>query len=159
MEEMDKVDNMILIAHRGNISGPNPDFENSIPYIQEALNQGYNVEVDVWFDDDKGWFLGHDYPQYTVDFQFLADSRFWIHCKNDKALYQMSKHKVTNLNYFWHQTDDFTLTSRNNVWCYPGKDVPYTDKIRAIVVMPEIHNQNVEGYGGICSDYIEKYKI
>jgi hypothetical protein len=47
---------MILIAHRGNISGPNSDFENSIPYIQEALNQDYNVEVDVWFDDNKGWF-------------------------------------------------------------------------------------------------------
>ena len=26
-----------------------------------------------------------------------------------------------SLNYFWHQTDDFTLTSHGYIWTYPGK--------------------------------------
>ena len=39
---------MILIAHRGNISGIDDARENSPKYISEALNIGYDVEVDVW---------------------------------------------------------------------------------------------------------------
>ena len=41
---------MKLIAHRGNIDGPNPERENSPEYIEEALKAGYDVEVDVWYD-------------------------------------------------------------------------------------------------------------
>ena len=39
---------MILIAHRGNIDGPNPELENSLQYIDKAIDSGYNVEVDIW---------------------------------------------------------------------------------------------------------------
>ena len=88
----------------------------------------------------------------------LLTENLWIHCKNNRALYQLSKHTTPKLNYFWHQKDDFTLTSRNNVWCYPNKEIPYEDRRRAIVVMPEIHNQDVKGYGGICSDFIEVFR-
>ncbi len=58
---------MKLIAHRGNTQGPNPERENSPEYIEEALNAGYDVEVDVWYDcaTEKFW-LGHDEPQYDV---------------------------------------------------------------------------------------------
>ena len=38
---------MILISHRGNINGPNPEMENNPEYIQKALDLGYDVEVDV----------------------------------------------------------------------------------------------------------------
>ena len=151
---------MIYIAHRGNIAGPNPEFENSVEYIQSALAQGYDCEIDVWYDHDRkwGWFLGHDYPQYPIYSQFLATPRLWIHCKNDKALYQMSKHVHSQFQYFWHQEDDYTLTSRNNIWCLPNKEISYRNRSIAIVVMPEVHNQDVKGYGGICSDYVEAYK-
>ena len=50
---------MKLIAHRGNLHGPNPDKENSTDYINEAIESGYNVEIDVWFINNK-WYLGHD---------------------------------------------------------------------------------------------------
>ena len=29
--------------------------------------------------------------------------------------------KIQNFNYFWHQEDDYTLTSEGYVWVYPGK--------------------------------------
>ena len=40
---------MKLIAHRGNVNGPNPDKENHTDYINEAIILGYDVEIDVWF--------------------------------------------------------------------------------------------------------------
>jgi hypothetical protein len=49
---------MILVSHRGNISGPNKERENSPQYIQEALDLKYDVEVDVWVNDEI--WLGHD---------------------------------------------------------------------------------------------------
>ena len=39
---------MILISHRGNINSKNPDLENSIPYLNNALSKGFHIEVDVW---------------------------------------------------------------------------------------------------------------
>ena len=56
---------MIKIAHRGNLFGRIPERENSPEYIQEALAAGYDVEVDVWFEEGK-LFLGHAKPQYEV---------------------------------------------------------------------------------------------
>ena len=38
---------MILIAHRGNVSGPNPEMENNPLYIDRALEKGYDVEIDI----------------------------------------------------------------------------------------------------------------
>ena len=35
---------MILISHRGNLSGKNEELENSPEYIMNALNYGFNVE-------------------------------------------------------------------------------------------------------------------
>lgn len=147
---------MIYIAHRGNITGPNPELENSVEYIQRALDQGYDCEIDVWFDEERGWFLGHDYPQYEIDFSFLLTERLWIHCKNINALYKLTNH--IQLTYFWHQEDDYTLTSKNQIWCYPGKEMLHQERWRGVAVMPELHNLDVSGYGGICSDYVGRYR-
>jgi hypothetical protein len=52
---------MKLIAHRGNINGSNPEKENHPDYINEAIKLGHNVEIDVWFINNK-FYLGHDDP-------------------------------------------------------------------------------------------------
>jgi glycerophosphoryl diester phosphodiesterase len=54
---------MILIAHRGNLNGKQPERENSPEYIKEALEKGYHVEVDVWLKETNNLFLGHDSPK------------------------------------------------------------------------------------------------
>ena len=56
---------MKIISHRGNLTGPNPIRENSIDYIEEAIAEGFDVEVDLWVDDNE-CYLGHDDPQYFV---------------------------------------------------------------------------------------------
>lgn len=142
---------MKIISHRGNINGPNPERENHPDYINEALNQGYDVEIDVWNIDNK-WFLGHDEPQYDINID-MNDSRLWIHAKNIDALSQL--HHLNNVNYFWHQEDDYTLTSKGLIWAYPNKPVPFMS--RAIAVLPEIHNTDTQNFYGICTDYVERY--
>ena len=67
---MSKTREMIKISHRGNLRGPNKDRENNPQYIKEALEKGYNVEVDVWLQGTK-LFLGHDEPQYETNIEFL----------------------------------------------------------------------------------------
>jgi hypothetical protein len=148
---------MILISHRGNISGPNPERENHPEYIFEALQAGYDVEVDVWFIDGK-FMLGHDEPQYEFPFPLLDNNfpKMWLHCKNIQALEVLHSldSKGEKINYFWHQEDTVTLTSKNYIWAYPGKQ-PIKN---SIAVIPEIHNDDVDTCFGICSDYIENYK-
>lgn len=139
---------MKLIAHRGNLNGPKPDFENHPEYIQLALNYDYDVEIDVWYVDD--WYLGHDEPTYLVDYGFIQKDGLWLHAKNLDALYRLNK---TNLVYFWHQNDDFTLTSNGYIWTYPGKEL--TDN--SICVIKEDIVISDKTYG-VCSDYISRYK-
>ena len=40
---------MIKIAHRGNFAGAQPEKENRILYLQDALENGYWIECDVQF--------------------------------------------------------------------------------------------------------------
>ena len=110
---------MILIAHRGNISGPNPIFENNPEYIDNALLLGYHVEIDVWYIDNE-WFLGHDHPEYKVETGFLQNKNLWFHAKNLHSLENLIKNNIT---CFWHQTDDFTLTSNGLIWICPNQSI------------------------------------
>jgi hypothetical protein len=149
---------MILISHRGNINGKNIEKENSPSYIQEALDIGYSVETDIWLLNNT-WFLGHDQPVYEINilniFKFYF-SKIYFHCKNLEALEELSKY--ADIHCFWHQNDDFTLTSNKYIWTYPGKKLT----TKSICVLPEISNySNLEliNCAGICSDNIEKYRI
>lgn len=144
---------MILISHRGNIEGPNPERENSPNYIIEAIELGYNVEVDIWILNEK-IFLGHDKPQYVVSQKWIEErvDKLWIHCKNIESLQFFNK--FNQFNYFWHQEDIATLTSKNYMWIYPGNQ----PVLNSIAVMPEMYNDNLNMCIGICSDYIMNYK-
>ena len=141
-----------FISHRGNINGKNPNMENNPAYIDEAISAGYDVEIDIRVIGDK-IYLGHDEPQYEVDYKWLAEryENLWIHCKNVESLDFVRK---ARLHWFWHEEDTLTLTSKGYVWVYPGKQ-PIKN---SIAVMPEINEDDVSLCIGICSDQIEKYK-
>ena len=141
---------MYLISHRGNINGVNKDKENNPEYINKALENDFEVEVDVRFDDNK-FFLGHDHNQYEIDKKFLLNQKIWCHAKTSEALIALKKIEA---HYFWHQEDDYTLTSKGYIWTYPGKKL--LDK--SICVLPEIANYKEIDCLGICSDFIERYK-
>lgn len=141
---------MKLISHRGNILGPDLENENSLPYINTALNKGYDIEVDVWFLENQ-WYLGHDFPKYAITLEFLLNTRIWCHAKNNLALTNMMEFNVPN--YFWHETDKFTLTSSGYIWTYPGNEVGK----RSIEVIQDNSIPNKEVYG-VCSDFVGRYE-
>jgi len=147
---------MKLIAHRGLTNGPNKEIENDPTQIINAINQGYDCEIDLWVVDGE-LILGHDNPQYTIKELFLFENKLylWIHAKNLEALHWLLSR---NYRYFWHQNDDFTLTSSNHIWAFPGK--PLTNNSISVLPEwndPEFKNLNLDCYG-ICSDYVEKIK-
>jgi len=142
---------MILISHRGNINGRISENENNPLYIERALHRGFEVEIDVWYKDNR-WYLGHDKPQYEIDLDYLKNSKFWCHAKNIESLNMMLTY--SDIHCFWHQEDDVTLTSRNIIWTYPDKQLTEN----SICVLPEKNNQTIKKCLGICSDYVVNYK-
>jgi hypothetical protein len=142
---------MILIAHRGNTNGVNPEKENTVPYIKDALTQGYHCEIDVCKFDGKQFYLGHDEPQEAVSIEFLRDNPLWCHAKSFNALQAMT---ALAIHCFYHKSDDYVMTSQGWIWAYPGQPGgKYT-----IAVHPEkLHPGDVQKFAGVCSDYVEKF--
>lgn len=143
---------MILISHRGNISGRFENWENEPTYISSAISKGYIVEIDVWYKNRMFW-LGHDKPDYGIN-QSLLDGwgeNIWIHAKNLEAFKRLSEQRY---HVFYHTIEPVVITSRGHSWYYTG-----LDSSGGICVLPELHDFNVPtGSTGICSDYIEKFK-
>lgn len=144
---------MLLISHRGNLLGKDPNRENSPDYILQALSAGYHCEIDLRTRGEE-LFLGHDEPQYPIDIEFLRQNqdKLWIHCKDKESLaFCLGE----SFHCFWHDTDEYTLTSQGYVWAYPG--IPPTGN-RCIMVMPEYKIKWEEASKmnplGICSDWV-----
>ena len=142
---------MYLISHRGNINGRIPERENAPDYILEAIEAGYYCEVDIFGKVDGSLWLGHDGPQYKTDSSFLNNPKILCHCKNKLAIDNLNG---WGIHWFWHQTDDYTITSQGWVWAYPNKPSAGNN---CIAVMPSLQ-EDVSEYAGVCSDYIERYK-
>jgi glycerophosphoryl diester phosphodiesterase len=145
----------ILIAHRGNTNGPKHDKENTPDYIDNAILQGYDVEIDIWLIDNK-IFLGHDNADTLIDLDFLIKrkNKLWCHAKNLDALMFLLENK---LHTFSHDNDDYILTSNNIIWAFPGKKI----NENTICVMPErasYSHKELNSAKGICSDYIDYFK-
>ena len=149
---------MLKISHRGNIKGPVPEEENKPKYIFQALQQNYDCELDFWVLDQK-FFLGHDEPRYEIDYEFFENNsaKLWIHCKNLAALdYLVSNSRNKNIfNFFWHENDKFTLTSKLFIWTYPNQ--PFK-KSRILVNLGLPSGYITSGdIAGVCSDSISFY--
>lgn len=146
----------ILISHRGNLDGPSTEFENSVGRIVKCVCElKIDIEIDVW-KLTGALFMGHDAPETRLPIGVLEEfgEHIWIHCKNLEALIELKDH----YNCFFHDKDDYVLTSRNYIWAYPGKVItPET-----ICVLPENRSipydtEDIKSCRGICSDYIRKY--
>jgi hypothetical protein len=139
---------MRIIAHRGNTEGPNSALENTPSYLQRALDAGFYVETDVWYDEERGgWLLGHDEPTHSVNDHFLRDSRVVCHAKTPDAL---SRLMDIEAHCFFHDKDEVVLTSRGWLWTYPGGRLAKN----SVAVMPEqTEDWDMSEAGGVCTDY------
>ena len=137
---------MILIAHRGNISGPNPELENTMPYLLAAKEQGYHVELDIWAIDHR-IYLGHDRPTTEVtmsDIELLGVAG-WFHAKNISALLLLKN----KFNTFFHDQDAMTLTSYGFIWSHNGIENP-----GGVICMPNLQTEQhlLRGPLAVCHD-------
>tara|TARA_B100001750_G_C15514678_1_gene606168 strand:+ start:3148 stop:3579 length:432 start_codon:yes stop_codon:yes gene_type:complete len=141
---------MIKIAHRGNTNGINLDKENHPDYIDDAINNGFDSEIDIWLQGRR-LYLGHDEPKYAIDkdWLFLRSEKLWCHAKNIDALNWLLR--WDRINCFWHQEDNYTITSKKFIWT---TNYFLSDKL--IFVSPNLKiNESKNNYNcvGICSDY------
>lgn len=137
-----------FIAHRGNIAGPTVN-ENKIEYLQHAYSLGHDVECDLHGFKGK-LYLGHDGPTEIADIEFLTKVGVWCHAKNMEALELLNK---IGANYFWHQNDSVTLTSKGFVWCYPGNHPHFSNAVWLDLENRPLPN-DVSGIYGICGDFL-----
>lgn len=136
------------ISHRGYINGPDDQLENNPIHIKKLFESGVDVEIDVWYINDN-FYLGHNKPKYEVSIQFLTDSRLWCHAKNIAALEKMLE---IGAHCFWHQEDEYTLTSKGFIWAYPGCLTP---KNNSVFLFPERYPEiDTNNFMFVCTDYI-----
>ena len=144
---------MKIISHRGNIRGRVPGRENSPSYIDCALGNGYDVEIDVSEYDNELW-LGHDRPQYKISWNWISkrQKNLWIHCKNVEAA------KTCQIfQSFCHSSDPYSYTSNGKIWLH---DLEKTFDQSTIIPLLDwemidsfkTHIENEVPYG-ICTDY------
>ena len=154
---------MLFISHRGNLHGISTLIENHPSVIDNAICLGLDVEIDIMFIDGQ-CFLGHDVPMYPVEFSWLVarQHKLWIHCKNSQAFIWLCQIGA-ELNFFWHDTDKYTFTSRGTPWCLAGQ-IPCQN---SILLLPEKGPNHVElsksidfwkGLRGVCTDEPIFYK-
>lgn len=158
----------ILISHRGNITGPNPEMENKPEYIDVAIEAGYDVEIDVWANIQpkenitaKGievrLFLGHDKPEYEISFMWLYCRKnfLWVHTKNFFALTHLI---VRDLKLFFHEQEKHTvIANTRKIWSHDLEEAGDTSII-PLLSKADIAKWEPKPVFGICSDYVELLK-
>ena len=142
---------MIYISHRGNLKGANPNLENNPAQVKSCLAKGLHCEIDVWFINGH-FFLGHDGPVYAVKEKFLENKKLWCHAKNLSALEKMSSN--SKIHSFWHETDQFTLTSKGYIWTFPDRPVCAKSIIVKLNRGSDFNPMSEPKCYGICSDYL-----
>jgi hypothetical protein len=147
---------MILIAHRGNFDGPNPNQENKLTYLEQAINNGYEVEVDVRMYKNK-IYTGHDEPLDLLNSRWLKrfHNKLWIHCKDVQTLKYFGN--SNQYNYFWHENDMFTITSNGFILSHVDNNI---NELSGKFVKINFNNKKINGnFIGILSDHLIKYKL
>ena len=147
---------MKLIAHKGNVNGPDSLKENTPEQIEWCIENGYDVEIDVRYSPEKDkFYLGHDDLQHEINWWWLAGKQknLWILCKDLSTLHEFTA-RTSGYNYFWHQRDDYTLTSKGQIWASPAQDYN-KDTVRVIEDPEEVKEYDCYA---ICSDYVGKLK-
>lgn len=145
---------MRIIAHRGNLNGPNPKEENKVEYLQKALSIGFDVEVDVWLLSNGELKLGHDHPDYLVDRSFLCNRKVWTHAKNLEAFLHLSQFK--NINVFYQTEEDVVLTSQGFFWAHSKTNLVHEKGIRVSLEYDFKLTSDTTSYG-ICTDYADMF--
>lgn len=140
---------MKIISHRANLYGKDLNTENNPSQIDKVIEMGFDVEIDLRVVNGT-IYLGHDLPQYPIDFKWLEEreNKLWIHAKDYDCVSFLKK---TNLNWFWHDKDDMTLTSHGIIWSNIDK------YFNGGITVSLYHRELPDYILGVCTDEPLKY--
>lgn len=147
---------MRFIAHRGNVKGPKPEWENKKSYIRQALQLGFDVEIDVSYIDGK-LFLGHDEPGEEVSLEYLSSSSLWVHAKTAATFAYLTG--FSEINTFLQSEEAIVVSSRQYLWNH-SKCTDFTP--RSVAVVLDYDKEFLSKYvkiSGVCSDYVLSYRM
>ena len=150
---------MKIISHRGNIKGPVLDKENRPSYIDCAIQLGYEVEVDLRFENGEFW-LGHDKSQYKIEknWAYLRKENIWFHCKDIYSCLELTK-TGENFKYFCHHNDNYVVTSTGKIWVHDLSKTIDDNCIIPLISLEDIRKYKNSIPYGICTDYVNEIKI
>lgn len=141
----------ILIAHLGNQNGPNPEQENRLKYVQEALKAGWHVCVEVIFYQGS-FLLPFDGGFNVAQPGFFSNQRVWSKCQDGETI-----DALCNIGAHSFLVNDAgpTLTSAQFVWTPAPREL----SARSIAYLPESSPGWLEQYepAGLCSDFPMQY--
>lgn len=158
---------MKIIAHRGLLNGPT-DIENCPIQIEKAIQEGFDVEIDLRYEFGKYW-LGHDQAEYQILFEQIwnwSDKvTVYLHCKTVYTLQTVSKigNNKNKILPFFHDVDDCILLPDHTIWVHPkSEEKAYFDAINSIFVIPSLRDATKYSNNcyGVCTDYplsVRKY--
>lgn len=163
---------MRIISHRGNLTGREPEKENTVEAIEKALSLGYDVEIDMWYSEGSYW-LGHDGPDRKFDlnklYEWCKKGNVYLHCKNPTAIQMFIKEKarhISNVYPFFHDKDPCILLDDNVIWVHPTavKDFQKIPE-NCIAVLPNCKSLLILSddivltkFFGVCTDYPENVR-
>ena len=147
---------MIVISHRGNLEGVNPEKENSLSYIAHAIHKGYEVEIDLRSKGGK-LFLGHDTPDHPVTPEWLEIYRnyLWIHVKDFESLKWLTSQEV-EFKYFCHESDKYCLTSNGYIWSHDLENEMTDHCIVPLLDADSVDTFSQDGFYAVCTDFAYK---
>jgi len=142
---------MKFISHRGNIDGVRPAFENNPQYVDIALQYGYYVFIDVWYDSGNFW-LGNKVKQYSIFEGFLEQEKYICNPKDWKTFDKLFSNE--HIHTLWNDIDYYTITSKGWVWAHEHAE-DYSENS----IITHFNDMDVvPGVAGVCSNYIRSIR-
>ena len=142
----------IIISNMGNIAGRQPEKENTLPYIQQALKEGWHVCVDVAFRNGA-FLLPNSRGVAGVPPALLSKQRMWCRAHDADTVDALCN---INAHCFVLSESFMSLTSAQFIWTLP----PHVLVARSIAAFPELADanwlENAEP-AGLCSNEPSSY--
>jgi hypothetical protein len=120
----------IIISHMGNIDGRQPEKENTLPYVQEALKAGWHVCINVVFRNGA-FLLPSARGLYSVPPAMLSKQRVWCRAYDADTADALCN---INAHCFILSESFMSFTSSQFIWTMP----PHALVSRSIAAFPEL---------------------
>lgn len=144
-----------LIAHRGNTDGPKPNHENTLNHLVFALDNDFDVECDVRYENGEFYF-GHDKIGEKCEIEFLKSSQVWTHAKTPETFERLSR--SPDINAFYQELDGVAITTKGYFWVHSDHHISSAKSVHVVINYLDKNPKIIKSGYGICTDFPKLYK-